>query len=86
MLYSSQEKKGGEDMTFGEWLKHTRLDYDMTLREFSEKVNLSVVTLCKLEQDKYEPGRYALHQLASGLGKTYSEMREVLKACELVDY
>jgi transcriptional regulator with XRE-family HTH domain len=73
-------------MTFGRWLRDTRLDQDMTIRQFAKLVDLSAVTLCKLEGDKYEPGRYALHQLSKGLKKTYQEMREIVRSCEFVDY
>jgi transcriptional regulator with XRE-family HTH domain len=66
-------------MTFGKWMRNERLDRDMTIRQFSQLIQLSTVTICKLEGDKYEPGRYALRKLGEGLGKTYIEMREILK-------
>lgn len=73
-------------MTFGKWLKNTRLDYDMSLRQFSQLVGLSTVTLCKLENDRYEPGRNALRKIGEGLRKSYTEMREIVRNCELVEY
>ena len=65
--------------SFGRWLRNERLDRDMTIRQFSTLVQLSTVTICKLEGDKYEPGRYALKKIAEGLKMTYQQVREVVK-------
>lgn len=57
------------NLTFGEWLRHTRNTViPLSLRELAKAVDISPSYLSDIEHDRRVPGEEVLHELADALG------------------
>src|SRR5262249_39505069 len=65
---TSQVPLGGENQSFGPWLRSRRTTLDLTQRALAERADCSAETIRKLEADRLRPSRQLAERLALALG------------------
>jgi ribosome-binding protein aMBF1 (putative translation factor) len=82
-------RKGGTHMTdkgmakFGDFIREKRLDNNLSILELSKRANLSRVTISLIENGHIKGGRKAIDRIATALGMTYIELRQVMKRVDV---
>src|SRR5262249_59932380 len=65
---TSQVPLGGENQSFGPWLRSRRSTLDLTQRALAERAECSAETIRKLEAQRLRPSRQLAERLALALG------------------
>ena len=53
--------------SFGQKLKQTRIDFDLSLRDLGSKCGISFATLCKIENDLQKPQAKTIKKITDAL-------------------
>ena len=61
-------------MTFGQMLKSLRKERHWTQSQLSEKIGISVIQICQLEQGKYKPSSRTLNKLVNVFGVEFETL------------
>lgn len=61
-------------MTFGQMLKSLRKERRWTQSQLSEKIGISVIQICQLEQGKYKPSSRTLNKLVNVFGVEFETL------------
>jgi transcriptional regulator with XRE-family HTH domain len=64
---------------YGRFVREKRLDMNKSILEFAKIVNLSRVTVSLIENGHTTGGRKAIEKIATGLGMTYLDLRQIIK-------
>ena len=70
--------KNARPSTFGEWLKTTRRELDLTQQELAHKVGCAEITIRKIEADSLRPSKHLAAALMNTLNVPRSEQSELM--------